>query len=285
MSTRKGDTKAKSTKTTTAKKTPAGPPAGGSAAKPPAAKAIAAKPAVFKAAAAKAAAPKAAAPKAAAPKATASKPAAPRAATPKPPVVKAAAPKPPAAKAAAPKPPVAKAATAKPPASAKPAASGTARPSLAAVPPRETVPGRDGSAPRHPAPRMPALTQKDLKRFEDLLLGERQRLLRELGHLEKNVLKRSLRETSGELSGYSFHMADVGTDAMEREKAFHFASAEGRALLDVDDALRRLYGGEYGQCESCGNPVSAERLEVVPNARLCINCKLKEERAQIGRSR
>jgi RNA polymerase-binding transcription factor DksA len=190
--------------------------------------------------------------------------------------VKAAAPKPPAAKAAAPKSPAA---------TAKPAASGTARPSLAAVPPRETVPGRDGSAPRHPAPRMPALTQKDLKRFEDLLLGERQRLLRELGHLEKNVLKRSLRETSGELSGYSFHMADVGTDAMEREKAFHFASAEGRALLDVDDALRRLYGGEYGQCESCGNPVSAERLEVVPNARLCINCKLKEERAQIGRSR
>jgi DnaK suppressor protein len=128
------------------------------------------------------------------------------------------------------------------------------------------------------------MSEKDLKRFEDLLLAERGRLMRELGHLENHVLKRSLRETSGELSGYSFHMADVGTDAMEREKAFHFASAEGRALLDVDDALRRLYGGAYGSCESCGNAVSKERLEVVPHARLCVSCKEKEERGQTGRT-
>jgi RNA polymerase-binding transcription factor DksA len=128
------------------------------------------------------------------------------------------------------------------------------------------------------------LREGDLKRLEDLLLAERQRLLRELGHLENTVLKRSLRETSGELSGYSFHMADVGTDAMEREKAFHFASSEGRALLDVDDALRRLYGGIYGNCESCGNSIGRERLEVVPHARLCVPCKEKEERSQIGRS-
>jgi RNA polymerase-binding transcription factor DksA len=138
---------------------------------------------------------------------------------------------------------------------------------------------------RTPIARGGAFTQKDVKRFEQLLLGERQRLLQELGHIENHVLKRSLRETSGELSGYSFHMADVGTDAMEREKAFHFASAEGRALLDVNDALRRLYNGEYGICESCGAPVSKERLEVVPHARLCVSCKEKEERAQAGRSR
>jgi len=251
MSTRKGDTKEKSTKPTAAKKPAAAKPARAAAAKPPAAKAVTAK-AVTAKAAAKAAPVKAAA------KSTPPKP-------------------------AASKTPVAKAApSAKASASAKPAAKSPApaRPALAAVPP----PGRDGTTQGH-TPRLPALTQKDLKRFEDLLLGERQRLLRELGHLEKNVLKRSLRETSGELSGYSFHMADVGTDAMEREKAFHFASAEGRALLDVDDALRRLYGGEYGHCESCGNPVSPERLEVVPHARLCIDCKQKEERAQIGRSR
>jgi RNA polymerase-binding transcription factor DksA len=135
-----------------------------------------------------------------------------------------------------------------------------------------------------PQPTSVTLREGDLKRLEELLIIERQRLLRELGHLANTVLKRSLRETSGELSGYSFHMADVGTDAMEREKAFHFASSEGRALLDVDDALRRLYGGVFGNCESCGNPIGRERLEVVPHARLCVPCKQKEERSQIGRS-
>jgi RNA polymerase-binding transcription factor DksA len=47
----------------------------------------------------------------------------------------------------------------------------------------------------------------------------------------------------------------------------------------VDEALRRLYGGEYGICESCGKPIAPQRLEVVPHARLCITCKEKEEKA------
>jgi RNA polymerase-binding transcription factor DksA len=74
-------------------------------------------------------------------------------------------------------------------------------------------------------------------------------------------------------------MADAGTDAMEREKAFLFASSEGRALYDVDEALRRLYKGEYGLCDSCHKPIAPQRLEVVPHALLCITCKEKEEKA------
>jgi len=208
--------------------------------------------------------------------------------------------KPPAAKNAGVKP--ASAAKSAPPTKAsKPAATAKSAAPLKSVPASAPAPKGAKPAPKAasttsaPAPAnhsfktperpvAPALGAGDLKALETILLTERQRLLRELGHLENTVLKRSLRETSGELSGYSFHMADVGTDAMEREKAFHFASSEGRALLDVDDALRRLYGGNYGSCESCGNPIGRERLEVVPHARLCVACKEKEERSQIGRS-
>jgi len=224
--------------------------------------------------------------------------------------------KPPAAKSAVTK-PASAAKSAPPTKAAKPAAPAKSAATLKSVPAPKSVPTpKSASAPKSaPAPKAakparpaapsatpsplpasanswkkperpsaPALGEGDLKALETILLAERQRLLRELGHIENTVLKRSLRETSGELSGYSFHMADVGTDAMEREKAFHFASSEGRALLDVDDALRRLYGGNYGSCESCGNPIGRERLEVVPHARLCVACKEKEERSQIGRS-
>jgi RNA polymerase-binding transcription factor DksA len=132
-----------------------------------------------------------------------------------------------------------------------------------------------------PAPKAPGLqrvTEKDLKELEVLLLAERVRVMKEMGHLESTVLKVNPRESAGDLSGYSFHMADAGTDAYEREKAFQFASNEGRLLLDLDEALRRLYRGEYGNCESCGNAIAKARLEAMPTARLCRDCKELEER-------
>jgi RNA polymerase-binding transcription factor len=123
------------------------------------------------------------------------------------------------------------------------------------------------------------VTEKDMKEFEDRLLTERGRILKEMGHLENTVLKVNPRDSAGDLSGYSFHMADAGTDAMEREKAFLFASSEGRSLMEINAALRRLYNGEYGVCESCGLPIARARLEAMPHARLCVSCKEKEERA------
>jgi len=126
------------------------------------------------------------------------------------------------------------------------------------------------------------LSDQDLKIFEERLLAERQKILRDMGHLETTVLKVNQRDSSGDLSGYSFHMADAGTDAMEREKAFLFASAEGRLLFEINDALRRLYNGEYGNCETCGQPIARARLEAIPHARQCVPCKSKEERAGRG---
>jgi DnaK suppressor protein len=153
---------------------------------------------------------------------------------------------------------------------------------------RAVVPPRPVVAAKSPKAIRPALTStgaqkvtdKELKDFEQRLLSERQRIMKEMGHLESTVLKVNPRDSAGDLSGYSFHMADAGTDAMEREKAFLFASTEGRLLLEIDDALRRLYRGEYGMCESCGKPIARARLEAMPNARLCVDCKEKEERAR-----
>ena len=128
------------------------------------------------------------------------------------------------------------------------------------------------------------VTARDFPEFEQRLLEERVRVLKEMGHYENTVLKVNPRDSAGDLSGYSFHMADVGTDAMEREKAFQLASAEGRILLELNEALRRIARGEYGVCESCGNPILRARLEAMPAARLCLSCKEKEERAARGMS-
>jgi len=121
------------------------------------------------------------------------------------------------------------------------------------------------------------LTKKDLKHYEDRLLEERKKLLGQLGYLER-TLNQTQRDSAGDLSAYSFHMADMGTDAMEREKTFLFASAEGRLLYSVTEALRRLYRNEYGVCQTCGKDIGKARLEAIPHASLCVSCQEKQER-------
>lgn len=152
-----------------------------------------------------------------------------------------------------------------------------------------TIAARPRPTSPHPiskpaAPGVQRVSEKDLKFFEERLLSERQKIMKEMGHLEDTVLKVNQRDSSGDLSGYSFHMADAGTDAMEREKAFMFASSEGRMLMEINEALRRIYAGEYGMCEMCGNPIARARLEAMPYARLCVSCKEQEEKANRGKA-
>ena len=122
------------------------------------------------------------------------------------------------------------------------------------------------------------LNKKQLAHLEKRLLEERARVMKELGHYDESF-NSSLQASDGDLSSYSFHMADQGTDAMEREKAFLFASQEGRFLWHIDEALRRLYRSPdtFGKCHQCGNEIAFERLDALPHARFCINCKQREE--------
>ena len=122
------------------------------------------------------------------------------------------------------------------------------------------------------------MTKKQLAHFEKRLLEERARAMKELGHYDESF-NATLQASDGDLSSYSFHMADQGTDAMEREKAFLMASKEGRFLWHLNQALRRLYQApeKFGKCEQCAEDISYERLDALPHARLCINCKEKEE--------
>ncbi|OGT96019.1 MAG: hypothetical protein A3K13_10545 [Gemmatimonadetes bacterium RIFCSPLOWO2_12_FULL_68_9] len=123
-----------------------------------------------------------------------------------------------------------------------------------------------------------SLTKKQLGHFEKRLLEERARAMKELGHYDESF-NATLQASDGDLSSYSFHMADQGTDAMEREKAFLMASKEGRFLFHLNMALRRLYTTpeKYGKCETCGSDIGYDRLDALPHARLCISCKEKEE--------
>ncbi|MFH1761947.1 MAG: TraR/DksA C4-type zinc finger protein [bacterium] len=117
------------------------------------------------------------------------------------------------------------------------------------------------------------MNKKDLKHFEKILSERRAKLLKELNYFEEQNIYKGMKESSGELSSYSYHLADQATDSGEVEKAFHFASREGDFLKHLDEALDRVKKGTYGTCRECNKPISKDRLEAVPHATLCINCK------------
>lgn len=124
------------------------------------------------------------------------------------------------------------------------------------------------------------MTSDELKHFEDLLLKKRETLMHELGYFGDKTIKSGARDVAGSYP-YSEHPADQGTESMEQEQAYDLASREGRFLFHIDEALERIKSGTYGACNMCGGDIGTMRLEAVPHARMCIECKSKEEQGDI----
>ncbi len=117
--------------------------------------------------------------------------------------------------------------------------------------------------------------KSDLAYFKEIILEKRKEILEELESLKATMMDVQTGEYVTENSTYSLHM-EQGTDAMEREKVFLFASREGKFLNYLDDALKRIENGSYGFCTECGNLIDRERLEAVPHAQQCVSCKMKK---------
>lgn len=123
------------------------------------------------------------------------------------------------------------------------------------------------------------LSSSQRDRIEVRLQEERERAVEALREFDESR-EESLQDELGELSAYRLHPADIGSESMEQEQQFLLASAEGRRLYEIDEALRRLYQEpeRFGICQRCGREIGMDRLEVVPAATLCADCqRLVEE--------
>ncbi|MDX9757826.1 MAG: TraR/DksA C4-type zinc finger protein [Bacteroidota bacterium] len=114
--------------------------------------------------------------------------------------------------------------------------------------------------------------EKELDYFRQIIMQKINDANDELMSIEERLNDSSSGEFS-EDSTYSLHMADQGTDAMEREKAYLFAARERKFISHLTDALQRIKSGNFGICIVCSNLIEKGRLEAVPHARMCVNCK------------
>jgi len=130
--------------------------------------------------------------------------------------------------------------------------------------------------------------KKELEHFKQIILDKRDEIIEQLQNLKEQMLDPTTGEYINENSPYSLHMAEQGTDAMEREKTFLYAQRENKFLGYLEDALKRIDAGTYGICVECVEEpqflcetcplVPKARLEAVPHSQLCLPMKQKQER-------
>lgn len=130
--------------------------------------------------------------------------------------------------------------------------------------------------------------KRDLDHFRQLILEKRDEIIEQLQNLKEQMLDPTTGEYINENSPYSLHMAEQGTDAMEREKTFLYAQRENKFLGYLEDALKRIDTGTYGICVECIDEpqnlcetcplIPKERLEAVPHSQHCLPIKQRQEK-------
>lgn len=126
-------------------------------------------------------------------------------------------------------------------------------------------------------------TKSELKHFRDIILKERKAIFESAKANMDALVDKDSGEYKGDNLTYSSHMAEQGTDEMEREKNYLFVQRDEKYLGYLQDALTRIDQGTYGICVDCREEtknlcktcplVAKERLELVPITQHCIECK------------
>ena len=118
------------------------------------------------------------------------------------------------------------------------------------------------------------MDKRKMKTYRDRLLGRREGLFRQVTEAEMSSRERDLEATQDP--------ADMVANAYTKELLISMSANDRKLLELIDEALRRIEAGEYGECVNCGEPVQERRLEAVPWARYCLKCQDLQERGLLN---
>jgi DnaK suppressor protein len=116
------------------------------------------------------------------------------------------------------------------------------------------------------------LSKTRLRNFREGLVAEREQLLIQVAELDAEADVKNWRE-----SGFDDDPADAGSASFERETAQSLSLHARNLLTQIEDAVRRLDEGTFGDCLTCGRRIEFERLEVLPYTTQCLDCRRREE--------
>lgn len=118
------------------------------------------------------------------------------------------------------------------------------------------------------------LAKSTINRFKKRLEEERERLEELIEEYERELEIARLTESSSDRSPDPGN-AEASSMKLEYAKELSIEQNTLDLLSKVNHALERIEAGKYGNCESCGNPIPVERLDVLPYATLCVECAAK----------
>lgn len=113
--------------------------------------------------------------------------------------------------------------------------------------------------------------------FKDLLLKQGKEIEKTINLMKEHKIAEQDIDSPDELSNYDNHPAELGTQLFQAELNNALKVHEEHLLKEIHDALLRINKGNYGKCELCANDIVEERLEVLPYARLCMDCETSKE--------
>jgi DnaK suppressor protein len=114
-------------------------------------------------------------------------------------------------------------------------------------------------------------------KYYNNLLDLRERLMNQMSGLAK--------ESAEEMSSYSLHMADSGTDNFDRDFALSILSSDQDAIYEIEEALKRIEKNTYGICELTQKPIPKARLDAIPWTRFTVEAQAQLEREGALRQR
>jgi DnaK suppressor protein len=124
----------------------------------------------------------------------------------------------------------------------------------------------------------PRFTKNQLNVFRKKLDETRKNLLITESDLEKEGLRDLSEDRTGEISHVRTHLADLGSDEMQRDIVLGVAESEIQEVQDIENALSKIENQTYGFCEECGIAIPFARLEALPYTRHCGPCEMKLEK-------
>jgi DnaK suppressor protein len=120
------------------------------------------------------------------------------------------------------------------------------------------------------------MKKAEIEQFKQQLLQLRARYNKDISQLADEALRRN-QESTGNLSSMPLHMADIGSENFEQEFTLGLLENEEEVLEQIEGALQRISGGQFGMCEECQADIPRERLRALPYTRYCVDCARKLE--------
>ena len=132
-------------------------------------------------------------------------------------------------------------------------------------------------ASKTPTPAKKIRVKAEWKKHYEILLDLRGRLTHQMDDLKK--------DSAEEMTSYSMHMADSGTDNFDRDNALSLLSSDQDAVYEIDEALKRIEKNNFGICELTGKNIPKTRLNAVPWARYTVESQARLEKDGAVRQR